>query len=332
MSFHPSHYLGRPLPELVAGLADQEPERLLNAWEGRVDLHAAEALECPPTIDAVTSRPGTLFVSPANTYLPPDHPDVDVPDVVLETYLGGGGQGWVYAGRIISTGMIVAVKVLRKEYIQSQGSAAREALVCARLRHRNILRVFCARPAGAYWVVLMELVQGPELGAAPLNRPQLRACFAQLADALLTLREHRVVHCDVKPANILLRDREQSPVLVDFGVAVDLRAVDRKTFKVAGTPFYMPPEAFGAAPPDPAWDAYALGVTAAAVLVGQVRGFASLTTLKEAKLSGEFDRTVHEMLRGIDEPELRTWVTALIGKNPADRTGALQLARRWTAA
>src|SRR5690606_22868509 len=156
-------------------------------------------------LDAVTSRPGSLLSTVAETFLPADHPDIEVPGVVVENFLGGGGQGWVYAGRVQETGCLVAVKVLRSQYVAASGIAAGEALLCSRLRHRNILRVFRAQPVGAYWVILMELVQGPDLSVLRLEADRFRSCFGQLADALTTMAAASIVHRDIKPANILLR-------------------------------------------------------------------------------------------------------------------------------
>ena len=100
--------------------------------------------------------PATILAATVNDAdLPANHPDVDVPGVALETYLGGGGQGWVYAARVLQTGSVVAVKVLRADYVAGMGRAAREALLCARVKHRNVLRVFKACPAGAFWVVVI---------------------------------------------------------------------------------------------------------------------------------------------------------------------------------
>jgi serine/threonine protein kinase len=266
----------------------------------------------------------------AETDLPADHPEVDVPGVALETFLGGGGQGWVYAGRVKATGHIVAVKVLRADVKAAQSSAAREALLCARVHHRNILRVFKTQPAGPFWVVIMELIQGPELHDGHLAPEQVRACLVQMAEALCELRNQKIVHCDVKPSNILLRRSDTSPVLVDFGVALDMsqKIEDCLLF---GTPYYMAPEAMRRGKPHYAWDAYALGVTAAALLNVRVN-FDSLDALKGAKFSGAFERTLQRGLAQTPDARLREWILALLHKDQGMRLAAVETAANYLAA
>jgi serine/threonine-protein kinase len=192
--------------------------------------------------------------------------------------------------------------------------------------------VLRAEPVGAFWVVLMELVQGEELARGRLPADAARACFGQLADALMTLARQRLVHRDVKPANVLLRRPDRSPVLIDFGLAIDLAELSDYAADLSGTPFFMAPEAYRDAPPDPAWDAYALGVTAAVALVGPPDLRTDLGSLRAAKLTGAFERKVAESLAGVADAELRRWVTRLIDREPAERRAALQDAQAWIAA
>jgi serine/threonine protein kinase len=263
---------------------------------------------------------------PDDTRLGDDHPDVEVPGVVLEAFLGGGGQGWVYAGRVRATNKVVAVKVLARA-ADALGWGAREAILCARVRHRNVLRVLRAEPAGAFWVVLMELVQGDELTRDHLPPGQARPCFGQLADALAALARQRLVHRDVKPANVLLRRPDRSPVLIDFGLAVDLAEPDAAA-DLSGTPFFMAPEAWRDEPPAPAWDAYALGVTAALALAGAPAMPRDLASLRQAKLSGVFERRI---TAAVADGELRTWVGRMVHADPAERQRAVEAARAWAA-
>jgi serine/threonine-protein kinase len=238
----------------------------------------------------------------------------------------------VCAGRVRATGKIVAVKVLGRGGNDALDWGAREAVLCARVRHRNVLRVLRAEPAGAFWVVLMELVQGEELARGRLPADAARACFGQLADALAALARQRLVHRDVKPANVLLRKPDRSPVLIDFGLAIDLAELDDYAADLSGTPFFMAPEAWRDAPPDPAWDAYALGVTAAVTLAGPPDVRTDLPGLRIAKLSGVFEQKVAAALAGYPDAAVRQWVAQLLDRDPAARTAALEEARAWAAA
>src|SRR5262249_1444292 len=145
-------------------------------------------------------------------------------DITLELFLGGGSQGWVYSGRVRSSGALVAVKILNGSYVKASGAAAREAMTLAKLKHPNVPRVFRFQAYRTYWVVIMELVQGDALGGGPLTLEQKKLCISRLADTVWHLSEARIVHRDIKPANIVLRYHDHTPVLVDFGLAVDLNS------------------------------------------------------------------------------------------------------------
>jgi serine/threonine-protein kinase len=268
-----------------------------------------------------------------NVFLPPGHPHVEIPDVTLETYLAGGPQGWVYVGRVRATGVKVAVKVLRGNYVQTGGQAARQAMILAKFAHRAILRVFQFEPAGAFWVVIMELVQGDDLAHCRLLGHQTRSSFGLLADALVSLAKARVVHRDIKPGNIVLRRQDHTPVLVDFGLAVDLSNPLWKPDEfIAGTPIYMAPEALSGARPEPSWDAYSLGITVITVLLGQNNWpYRNLSDLITAKQSGEFGRAVEESLARVEDAAVREWCLVLIGGDAVRRLSALEVARAWVA-
>jgi protein kinase-like protein len=330
MLFDPAEFVHRPLPDLAAVLQAHRPGDITADWQGRVELHG------PALVDDATEmlswRPLSLLTTRTDCRLPGNHPPVSLPGVVLQQYLGGGSQGWVYTARVEATGKHIAVKVLGTTNEARDQAAAREARICARLRHPNILRVFQVQPAGGYWIVLMELVQGSDLRATRVHPEQAQRCFGALADAVALLASEGIVHRDVKPSNVVLREPDHSPVLVDFGTAVDLRAPDESRPEISGTPFFMAPEAFRGSPPEPSWDAYGLGVTAAVVLADAYESYANLTTLRDAKASGDFDRRISTFLPHVSDPELRAWIGELVGATPAGRLAALDVARRWAVA
>jgi serine/threonine protein kinase len=221
--------------------------------------------------------------------------------------------------------------VIRSDFEATRLAVAREARICSRFRHDNVLRVFEVQSAGAFWVVLMELVQGEQLGKAGMSLVEFRRCFAALADAVATLGERGVVHRDIKPANILRRREDGSPVLVDFGLAVDLEALEPgDTAGICGTPLFMAPEAFErGVRPTPAWDVYSLGITALNVLLGKINSPTTLDTLWESKRSGQFQNLLSQSLEKVRDPELREWVRLLTEPDPSRRAAGLMMAREW---
>jgi serine/threonine protein kinase len=271
------------------------------------------------------------------------HPPVALDDVDLLNYLGRGAQGAVYAGRVQSTGLVVAVKVFGPGDAQEK-AAAHEAQIGSRFSHPNLLRVFAAQKVGDQWVVVMEYLQGPDLGSAQLRPSSLKPVLGRLADAVVTLSEHRIVHRDIKPANIIIRRTDQSPVLVDYGIAFVLpeetspRDPLREMSPFCGTPMFMPPEAFPGVFSDrrdpkvsPAWDAYSLGVTALRLQAtdeyipraGNLAGWLCM------KGSGEFDLYLLKLLPScVRDSELAEWCRDLLG-GPDGRWPAIQQARAW---
>ena len=123
MSLSPQKYLHLSLPALVRDLAIADPH----------DVRLPRPAEVVPygsrSTASLAYRGDFGSTRPEDTRLPDDHPEIEVPGVVLEEYLGGGGQGWVYAGRVKSTNKVVAVKVVgRGAGDDPLGWGAREAV------------------------------------------------------------------------------------------------------------------------------------------------------------------------------------------------------------
>jgi serine/threonine-protein kinase len=221
--------------------------------------------------------------------------------------------------------LVVAVKILKGHDVQTASQAAWEAMVLAKLRHRNILRVFQFQPSGTYWVVIMECVQGQNLAESRLTSGLMRQCLAQLAGAVVTMAHARIVHRDIKPANIVLRFEDSSPVLIDFGLAVDLtNPLWKPEQGITGTPLFMAPEALDGGLPHPSWDAYSLGMTAVVMLSESCYPSGlGVSDLINAKLSGQFDYWIEHSLRGVEDACMAHWCKALTSRDPESRMVAL---------
>src|SRR5204862_1909320 len=140
------------------------------------------------------------------------------------------------------TGLSVAIKILNSNSINAKRLAEKEVKIASRLKHPNLLRIFGAFEAGEFTIVVMELVYGHDLADRRVN--DVDTILIGLSDAISEMSMAKIVHRDVKPANIMLR-ADNSPVLVDFGLAVELD-LNATIPSLGGTPLFMPPEAFDA--------------------------------------------------------------------------------------
>ncbi len=216
-------------------------------------------------------------MSPRRKPLAPEiTPGTEVGPYRVEEQLGAGGFGTVF--RAESGGELFALKLLA---LQEVGEwAEREVVVLARVKHPNVVRLrgFWQWPEHAprYLVVVMEYVPGRRLDIwTRTENPSARQALHLILGVARGLAEaHRakVIHRDVKEANIIVREPEGEAVLVDFGVSGCAEA-SRVTggMMPPGTVEYRSPEAWrfrlenkGDARarylPTPADDVYALGV------------------------------------------------------------------------
>jgi serine/threonine protein kinase len=175
----------------------------------------------------------------------------------------------VYLGKHLETGAEVAIKVLDARWWDHPGIVARllgEHEVSGRSHHRGLVRtVEAAITAAGVPYLVMELIEGESLAiGAERGRLELGAAAAigaQIADAVASLHEAGVVHCDLKPENVMVQYREgvagwPRVTVLDFGVA--RFGATAEVDEIAGTPCYMAPEQWrGKA--EPRSDVYGLG-------------------------------------------------------------------------
>ncbi len=196
---------------------------------------------------------------------------------VLTRHLGSGGCATVYEAvpqDTLDAAQAVAVKIMRREVVDDEFRRrfSREVRICLALQHPNIVRVL-------KWydddipMIVMELVRGETL------RSRMRDGGMRLSEALLLLRqvvaglcyahEQKIVHNDLKPANILVTDNNRVR-LMDFGIATG-QTFTRLTATglTFGTPGYMAPEQYDGIRDDARSDQYAFGVIAYEMLSGR---------------------------------------------------------------
>ena len=201
-----------------------------------------------------------------------------ISDYVIEDWLGEGGMGVVYRARHALLDQPVAVKILAPHLARDARVRERflqEGRILVELRHPNIVQLFTATVIDDRLALVMELIEGEPLddrlardGAFPLD--VARDTFRQLLDAVGAAHDRGVVHRDLKPGNVMIRE-DGVPMLMDFGIARVLGASRlTSTGAAIGTPHYMAPEqVLGETDIDARADVYALAATFFEMLTGR---------------------------------------------------------------
>lgn len=197
--------------------------------------------------------------------------------LIIET-IGGGGMAEVYKAHDQLLDREVAVKILRKQYVQDSDFVARfrrEAKSSAKLSDPNIVSVFDVGEQDDVYYIVMEYVNGSTLkemiqknGFAPYA--YVVKIAVGIAKALRHAHERNLVHCDIKPQNILV-DRDYTPKVTDFGIA---RAISSSTITadkdIVGSVYYLSPEQAGNGRVTSKSDLYSLGVVMYEMITGNL--------------------------------------------------------------
>ena len=188
--------------------------------------------------------------------------------------LGSGGMGTVYLGER-NDGLFskqVAVKLLSPAFAHTHMRVHRERELLARLDHPNIARLLDAGTTPEGWPYLvMDYVDGISIDRYCTDRDLSIAgrlqLIAQVCSGLAHAHQRFVIHCDIKPENILVT-ADGTVKLLDFGIAKLLEGGGTTTVFRPGTPAYASPEHLRGDPITTASDVYSIGVLAYVVLTG----------------------------------------------------------------
>ncbi|AVP98947.1 hypothetical protein C7S18_17980 [Ahniella affigens] len=222
----------------------------------------------------------------------------------LQSVIGCGGMGIVFAAEHLGLGREVAIKALLPELDHADiiERFQREARLLAGLRHPHIIEIFdfdISSQGMPFYV--MERLHGLSFGQAlarvgrPLRLTELSLVFVSVARALDYAHRQQIIHRDLKPENVYLAHGELSTVvkLLDFGIAKRLTKDNQQsrlteTGAVLGTPLYLSPEQLADEPLGPASDQFALGLMFAECLIGApVRGQQSPTQMLRLAMQGD---------------------------------------------
>ena len=247
-----------------------------------------------------------------------------------------GGMGRVFRARHRLMNRVVAVKLMAGSAIDSPAAARRfqrEVETAARLNHANIVQAYDADAADGTHLLVMECVDGSDLGRmvrrmGPLPVVQAVDYVLQAARGLAFAHQHRVVHRDVKPSNMLV-DRENTLKILDMGLARFDRPVDldssithdelTRDNQFFGTLDYMAPEqAVSAKTADHRADIYSLGCTLYYLLTARPPFPAGTPA---AKIVAHREEPIPRLadLRGDVPAALDDLLARMLAKQPEDR-------------
>jgi serine/threonine protein kinase/tetratricopeptide (TPR) repeat protein len=259
----------------------------------------------------------------------------------LDSHLGSGGMGDVYAARHVATGERVALKILSRTSPTLLYRFKREFRALAGVSHRNLasLRELVVLPDGTAFFT-MELLEGVPFVEYVRRRTRrqhlpnlvrLGRAFRQLVEGVMRLHAAACVHRDLKPSNLLV-SRDGRVVLLDFGLVSEQDDLDERISRdgqLLGTPPYMAPEQAGFGPISPATDYYAVGVLLYECLTGQLpfTGSAMEMLLKKQE---DDPPDPNEVVAGIPTP-LRDLCLRLLAREPEQRPAGAEVLAAFAA-
>jgi len=199
----------------------------------------------------------------------------------VKSFLGRGGMAEVYKVWDSQRMTYLAMKVIHDRVAQNHvflEHFRKEADTLSKLKHPNIVRFYGFEQDNSRSYILMDFIEGETLKAKisnkkkkPFSLKTIKEIMRPLLSALQYAHNQEMIHCDIKPANIMI-NKEGKVLLTDFGIA---RAtyLDNRALTSSGSPAYMAPEQVDSQPLSPATDIYALGIILFEMLTGGTRPF-----------------------------------------------------------
>jgi len=245
----------------------------------------------------------------------------------LEAQLGVGGAGSVYRALDTRLDRLVAIKIFMADGWEADWSDRfrGEAVTIARLSHPGVVRIYDFEETDGLFYLALELIPGRDLwvllaerkGILPL--PASVSICRNILDALDYTHSQGVIHCDLKPENVMVTDGQFHICLTDFGVASNSRAKQTTCEGIiAGSVYYLAPEVIYGQPADERSDLYALGVMLYELSTGRLPFYDESPA--EVMLQHRNDPPPRPTSLNTDlPPALETIIMILLAKRPDER-------------
>ncbi len=240
-----------------------------------------------------------------------------------------GGMGVVIAAEHEIIGRTVALKIVNPKYAAQEGyrqelidQFLHEARVLGVIEHVNVVTLYDAGVVGQCPYLALRMVGGGDLGSrilrhGPLAGSEALRLMADCASGLRAVHQAGWVSRDLKPGNILL-DKDLSPRLIDFGLAVPVGSTPPHEF-IAGTPAYMAPEQITGHVLDERTDLYALGAAMFFALTGREPYQAETPELTVLAVRGAVNAPGLQAARQDVEPHLAAIIDKAMAPQPDRR-------------
>ena len=249
---------------------------------------------------------------------------------ILQEMIGSGGMADVYKAWDSVRAITMAVKVLHLDLSHDRRILSmfeKEAKILQDFGHPNIARLYEFRRHQDYHYLVLEWIDGQSLDkiikkkGQPLSTDEVSTILLPVTSAVHYLHNKEHLHCDIKPANILIA-KNRKIYLADMGVARSF-----KSDTTGGTPPYMAPEQFQSGALTKQTDIYAMGITVFELLSGGVLPFRGNSTHSQGstlneKIAWEHLNLPLPSLHGINRnvpEEVCQVISRALSKNPQDR-------------
>jgi len=192
--------------------------------------------------------------------------------------LGGGGMGVVYKAEDSMLKRTVALKFLPPELScdeECKEGFVHEAQAVSALDHNNICTIYeLSETTDGQLFIVMAYYEGETLEnrirRSPLPLEEAIEIAIQVTQGLARVHEANIIHCDIKPANIIITDRSEVKI-VNFGLSKTAKRTKlTKSGTRSGTADYMSPEQINGKEADVRSDIWALGIVLCEMIAGQV--------------------------------------------------------------